>query len=64
MARKCYKPEEIVPLLRQAEVLHGHNHTSSRCRQRWLRDTRGDSVFLVGGSGSHVESLLYCANLL
>ena len=37
MARKCYKPEEIVPLLRQAEVLHGHNHTSSRCRQRWLR---------------------------
>ena len=23
MARKCYKPEEIVSLLRQAEVLHG-----------------------------------------
>ena len=23
MARKCYKPEDIVSLLRQAEVLHG-----------------------------------------
>ena len=26
MARKHYKPEEIVSLLRQAEVLHGQGH--------------------------------------
>ena len=31
MARKRYKPEEIVVKLRQAEVLHGQGHVDGGC---------------------------------
>ena len=31
MARKRYKPEEIVSLLRQAEVLHGLPTAEQKC---------------------------------
>ncbi len=48
MARKRYKPEEIVGLLRQAEVLHGE-----RCRGQQLRNPpspgTANSTKRVGG---------------
>ena len=34
MARKRYKPEEILGLLRQAEVLHGQGMSMARCNAR------------------------------
>ena len=38
MVRKRYKPEEIVGLLRQAEVLHGQGMSMvNAIRQLWIR---------------------------
>ena len=35
MARKRYKPDEIVSLLRQAEVLHGQGMSTADAIQQW-----------------------------
>ena len=46
MARKRYKPEEIVSLLRQAEVLHGQG-MSMAGRDPAARDQRGQLLPLA-----------------
>ena len=45
MARKRYKPEEIVSLLRQAEVLHGQGMfcTAKACRWRMRSGSWGSA---------------------
>ena len=48
MARKRYKPEEIVRLLRQAEVLHGQGMSMADAI-RPARDQRGDVLSLAQG---------------
>ncbi len=47
MARKRYKPEEIVSLLRQAEVLHGQGMSMADAIAAW--DQRGHVLSLAQG---------------
>ena len=48
MARKRYKPEEIVSLLRQAEVLHGQGMSMADAIPT-ARDQRGHVLSLAQG---------------